>query len=252
MTAFTSEQRFLVTGAGSVIGRSCALLLNRQGATVIGLGRNADKLEATRGDCPAPERFFVCPFDLAKNAQQIPELIAGLRKEHGKLSGLCAAAGKFHMDSLRSFTLAASDEMNLINFQAPVLLAQNFSDRRNCIGAGASILFIAAFGGVLPQPGLLSYGAAKAALIAASKSLSKELGPRQIRVNAISPAIVRTPMTEGAYAGFMGYDVLAAEAPLYPLGLGEPADIAEMAVFLLSPAARWITGQNIIMDGGRF
>lgn len=252
MTGFTRGQVFLVTGAGSGIGRSCALLLNRLGATVIGLGRNANKLEAARGDCPMPERFFACPFDLAKNAQQIPELIAGLRKEHGKLSGMCSAAGTFHMDSLRSFTLAASDEMNLIHFQVPLLLAQHFSDRRNCVGAGASIVFIAALGGVVPQAGLLSYGAAKAALIAAGKSLSKELGQRQIRVNSISPAVVRTPFTEGAYTNFMGYDVLAAESPLYPLGIGEPTDIAEMAVFLLSSGARWITGQNIIMDGGRF
>lgn len=252
MTGFAGEQKFLVTGAGSGIGRACALQLIRRGASVIGLGRNADKLEETREGASAPERFTACPFDLAKNAHDIPALITGLCKEHGKLSGLCSAAGTFHMDSLRSFTLEASDELNLIHFQAPLLLAQNFSDRRNCVDAGASIVFIAALGGVFPQQGLLSYGAAKAALIAAGKSLSKELGPRKIRVNSISPALVRTPFTAEAYANFMGYDVLAAESPLYPLGIGAPADVAEMAVFLLSPEARWITGQNILMDGGRF
>lgn len=252
MISFNTEQKFLVTGAGSGIGKATVLLLNSLGATVIGLGRNAVKLEAVKNECTAPERYFTAPFDLAKNAPQIPDLLASLRKEHGKLSGLCSCAGKFHMDAMRNFQPAVSDDMNLVNFQAPVLLAKSFADRRNCIGEGASIVFIAAFGGVLPQPGLLSYGAAKAALIAASKSLSKELGPRKIRVNCISPAIVRTPMTEGDYSSFMGYDVLAVEAPLYPLGLGEPEDIASVAVFLLSPGSRWLTGQNLVLDGGRF
>lgn len=252
MISFNSEQKFLVTGAGSGIGKATALLLNSLGATVIGLGRGLEKLEAATGVAMAPERFFTVSFDLARDSQQIPDLLASLRKEHGKLAGLCSCAGKFHMDALRNFEKGVSDDMNLINFQAPILLAKNFADRRNNIGAGAAIVFIAAFGGVLPQPGLLSYGAAKAALIAASKSLSKELGQRKIRVNCISPAIVKTPMTEGDYTNFMGYDVLEAERPLYPLGLGEPEDIASVAVFLLSPASRWLTGQNLILDGGRF
>lgn len=251
MISFNDEQKFLVTGAGSGIGMATALLLNSLGATVIGLGRRQEKLEEARTKATRPECFFCQPFDLA-NISAIPDLLSELRKQHGKLTGLCAAAGKFHMDALRNFEKATSDDMNLVNFQAPVILAKNFADRRNNIGAGAAIVFIAAFGGVLPQPGLLSYGAAKAALIAAAKSLSKELGPRQIRVNCISPAIVKTPMTEGDYASFMGYDVLAAEAPLYPFGLGMPEDIASVAVFLLSPASRWVTGQNLILDGGRF
>lgn len=252
MIFFDADQKFLVTGAGSGIGKATALLLNSLGATVISLGRRLEKLESAKSEADAPERFFTVSFDLAKESPQMPDLLAALRKEHGKLTGLCSCAGKFHMDALRNFEQGVSSDMNLINFQAPILLAKNFADRRNNIGAGAAIVFIAAFGGVLPQPGLLSYGAAKAALIAAAKSLSKELGPRQIRVNCISPAIVKTPMTEGDYTNFMGYDVLEAERPLYPLGLGEPRDIASVAVFLLSAVSRWLTGQNLILDGGRF
>lgn len=252
MISFDESQKFLVTGAGSGIGRATALLLNSLGATVIGLGRGVVKLEACRQQAANPDHFFCAPFDLAENADDIPALLASLRKEHGKLTGLCASAGQFHMDAMRNFDRSVSDHMNLINFQAPILLAKNFADRRNCQGAGSAIVFIAAFGGVLPQPGLLSYGAAKAALIAGAKSLAKELGSRKIRVNCISPAIIRTPMTEGDYSAFMGYDVLAAEAPLYPLGLGEPEDIASAAVFLLSSASRWMTGQNLVLDGGRF
>ena len=251
MISFTDAQKFLVTGAGSGIGQAVALLLNKLGATVLGIGRNIDKLQATRESCENSGSFFPYALDLT-DLEAIPAFFKQVRNEHGKLAGMCSAAGTFYMDSLRNFSPAKSGEMNIIHFEAPLCVARNFSDRRNCMGEGASLVFIAALGGVLPQPGLLSYGAAKAALIAAAKSLARELGPRKIRVNSISPALVRTPFTEGAYAEFMGYDVLAAEEPLYPLGIGEPGDVAGMAVFLLSSASRWLTGQNIIMDGGRF
>jgi len=83
------------------------------------------------------------------------------------------------------------------------------------------------------------------------ESISKEIAPQRIRVNAIAPAIVRTPMGE-AYLSFLPDDVAQKEQAAYPLDIGEPEDVAGMAAFLLSDAGKWITGRTIIMDGGRY
>jgi NAD(P)-dependent dehydrogenase (short-subunit alcohol dehydrogenase family) len=134
-------------------------------------------------------------------------------------------------------------------FHAPLLLARGLLDRRNCL-PGASLVFIAAAAAVSPNKGQAVYGAAKAALVCAARCLSREVAPRGIRVNCISPGLVRTPMLEETLA-LLGEDFLETEEPLYPLGLGRPEDVAGLAAFLLSPSGRWVTGQNWILDGGR-
>ncbi len=95
------------------------------------------------------------------------------------------------------------------------------------------------------------YGSAKSALMTAATILSKEYGPQGIRVNSLAPALVRTPMGE-AYLEFLPPEAKEEECRLYPLGLGEPEDVASMAADLLSSRTRWITGQTIVMDGGRY
>lgn len=252
MISFSPEQLFLVTGATSGIGLATAHLLNSLGAAVVANGRDKDKLAKARESAANPDAFHPAAFDLMANIAEIPDFVSSLRQEYGKFSGFCSCAGIFQMDSLRTFQTDTADAMLAIHYKAPLLLAKTLADRRNNIGKGASIVFVAALGGVFFQAGLLSYGAAKAAMIGAAKSLGKELAPRGIRVNCVSPALVRTPMTEGDYAAFMGYDVIAEAEEKYPLGLGMPEDVAAAAVFLLSGKARWITGQNIILEGGAF
>ncbi len=252
MISFQREQLFLVTGASSGMGRATTLLLTELGASVAALGRSEAKLEAVRQASSCPEAVHIYPYDLTREPDDVTRLVNEIRERHGKLAGLCSCAGTMRMDSLRGYDRQQGTDMFTLHVAVPLLLARAVTDRRNCVGAGTSLVFIAALGGTVPQAGLLSYGAAKAALIAAAKSLSREVGSRQIRVNCVSPALVRTPMTERDYAGLMGYDVLAAEAPNYPLGVGEPEDVAAAAVFLLSDRARWISGRNLVLDGGRY
>ena len=94
------------------------------------------------------------------------------------------------------------------------------------------------------------YGAAKAALVTAARCLSKEIAPRGLRVNCISPGLVDTPMMR-ATVEQLGEEFLERERGAYPLGLGMPEDVAHLAAFLLSDKARWLTGQNILLSGGR-
>ena len=252
MISFSREQLFLVTGASSGIGRATALLLVSLGASVVAVGRDEQRLRETRDASAAPDAFHLYPRELLEDLQGIGAWVRGIREDHGKFSGLFSCAGAMYMDSLRDYNYENAQRTFSLHFHVPILLAQAIADRRNCIGAGTSLVFVSALGGVVPQAGLLTYGAAKAALISAAKNLSKELGKRKIRVNTISPALVKTPLTTKDYADFMGYDPLAVEAPQYPLGIGEPEEVAQAGIFLLSARASWITGQNIVLDGGRY
>jgi NAD(P)-dependent dehydrogenase (short-subunit alcohol dehydrogenase family) len=132
-----------------------------------------------------------------------------------------------------------------------MLLAKGFADRRNNIGPGSAMVFLTSTAAVTSPRATLAYASAKNALLAAAKCASRELASQGIRVNSIAPALVDTPMGKGT-AEAMGEESFAKEQAHYPFGMGRPEDVAALACFLLSGEARWITGQNIVMDGGRY
>lgn len=239
---FCKNEFYIVTGASSGIGRECALLLNKLGASVIAVGRNVDRLNKVR-DCALHSEYFYCfERDLSEDQDNLPAFVTFLKDQFGKLRGLCLCAGVPQILPLRMVNLKKITEVMKVNYIAPILLAKGFLDRRVNVGDGSAILAIASGGGVFPDPGSSSYDASKAALIAGMKSISKESARYGVRVNCISPALVDTPMAgEVARENALGK---------YPLGIGKPEDVANLAVFLLSNAARWITGQNYILDGG--
>ena len=248
--SFTAQEVVLVTGASSGIGARIAAMCVDRGATVLAVGRNRERLAAAREATTAPERWISLVKDLADAPETLPQWITGLSRTHGKLWGLVHCAGIAIMDTLRTFDLNQSREIFDINFNVPLLLSKGMADRR-VHSKGGAIVFLASVSGVYPEKGHLLYGAAKAALVAAAKSLSQEVAPAGLRVNCISPGIVDTPMEKAAEA-FMGPHYREDQLRQYPLGFGQPEDVAEMAVFLLSPRARWITGQNFILAGGRY
>ncbi len=247
---FTAEQKILVTGAGSGIGKAVALECVAQGATVLACARDAQRLEEARQASSAPERWISLQRDFLEDMEQIPAWVRGLGQTYGKLWGLAHAAGEGLMDSLQSYDLAVARRHFALNFHAPCLLAQGFCDRRVGLKGGA-LLFIASAAAVYPEKGHLIYGAAKAALVAAAKSISQEVAPRGLRVHCLSPGIVDTPMESRAEA-LMGPEYRSRQLQGYPLGFGKPEDVAHMAAFLLSEQAAWITGRNFVLDGGRY
>jgi NAD(P)-dependent dehydrogenase (short-subunit alcohol dehydrogenase family) len=103
--------------------------------------------------------------------------------------------------------------------------------------------------GVAGENGKTLYSMTKGALIAAVKSMSIELAPRKIRVNCISPGVVETPMSKSAVYS-KDEDSLNRTKSLHPLGIGHPEDVANACIFLLSDASKWITGTNLVIDGG--
>ena len=221
------------------------------GTTVIANGRNREKLEAVRKESEHPDAFHAEALDLLADMDALPLWIKELKERYGKLGGLVCCAGHAGIMPLRDYSRTVAGRLLDIHFHVPLLLAKGFADRRNNIGDGSSIVFISSAAALAREAGLAAYGGAKAALMAAAAVLSKELAPQKIRVNALAPAVVRTPMGE-EYLSFLSDEAQEKELASYPLGLGEPEDVAQMAAFLLSGAGKWITGQTIAMDGGRY
>ena len=248
--SFDADSVVLVTGASSGIGAAIALKLNALGAAVIANGTNVPRLEAVRERARHPDRFHLAPRDLLADIDQLASWVKELCARHGKLSGLAIAAGKTETIPFAAYERARALALFDLLFHVPLEIAKAAVDRRNCLPGRMKIVFIAAAASIAPNKGQIVYGAAKAALACAARCMSKELAPRGICVNCISPGLVRTAMFDETVA-LLGEDFLNQEAARYPLGIGDPEDIAGLAAFLLSPAARWMTGQNLLVDGGR-
>lgn len=246
---FFQGRRILVTGASSGIGKAVALRCNSLGATVIAVGRNRERLRTVKEQAECPAEFLIEARDLTLDMEALPGWVANLREEHGKLGGFVHSAGHTVTAPLRLFELSEAEKLFAIHFHAPMLLAKGFADRRNNIGSGASMVFLTAASVAHPPRALLAYTSAKSALLTAGRCLAGELAPQGIRVNCIGPGLVETPMSED-YGAMLGEEAFRAVRARYPLGLGRTEDVAALACFLLSEQARWITGQNIVMDGG--
>jgi len=235
-------KKILVTGASSGIGRSCAVEIARLGAQVIVSGRNSERLDETL-------RMLSGEGHLA--------VVADLSTEDGRtllLSALPVLDGVVHSAGVNKVLPAAFtgapdfEEINSVNAEAPIVLTTRLLKEKKIAG-NASIVFIASVSSVAGWTGLLSYAASKAALVGASRVLAVELGRRGVRVNCVSPGLVMTPMNESVEA-LRSEEARKEDLKRYPLGYGRPEDVAYSVAFLLSPASRWITGTNLVVDGG--
>lgn len=248
MIAFHFEQRFIVTGASSGIGESVALLLNELGASVIGVARNSERLEAMKAKAKYPENVFLEQKDLTENIEGLPAYVKVLKEKYGKFSGMAYCAGITDVTPLRGLDLNQIQKVFDIDFFAPIFMSKGIVDKRNNIGKGTAIVLISSSTGIIPVRGMVSYCGAKAALINSAKVIAKEYSAQGIRVNLVSPSDIATPMTQTGDIK----DFVETRKEIYPFGLGKPEDVANMIAFLLSDKAKWITGQNYVIDCGSF
>jgi len=238
MIKFDREQRIIVTGASSGIGECTALMLNELGATVIGIGRNTERLRQMQANCKYPENCFIETKDLAEDIEGLPAYVKSLKEKYGKFHGLALCAG---ISCVKPLQMLSFDEMKHLfdtNYFSSIFMAKGFADRRINNGAGSAIVAVSSISSSLCDRGHISYSGSKAALSASMKAMAKELVTSGIRVNVLSPAEVKTPMT---------MDSLDREK-LYPLGFGEVADVASFIAYLLSDKAKWIACQDYIIN----
>lgn len=231
-------ENILVTGATSGLGRQIALDLANAGATVFAIGRREAALtelctEAGAGIVP-------CACDVTDTAA-ISSAIAEFVKLHGKLKGLVHAAGTRPSTVLKGWSDTDARTAMDTSFWAGMHLVQQVSKRRNSLDGASFVLFssIAAKAG---EKGMFAYSATKAAVSAATRSLAKELSRGQ-RINTVCPGRVLTPMT----APYMDNHAVIDK---HLLGLGTKEDVAGAVLYLLSDAARWVTGTDLVIDGG--
>jgi len=239
-------QAILVTGASSGIGRATAIVLSRLGARLWLVGRNVDRLEATRQALTVAEHICV-PFDL-NVFEEIPIWLQNLAAKHGRLDGLVNCAGVHNLTPLKTMGTSQVESLWRINVSAGLWLLKGFR-HRTVNNAGGSVVLVSSVAGLVGQAAISAYAASKGAIIAMTKSAALELVHDNIRVNCLAPGFVQTEMTIGLSA-ILTRDNLELIQQAHPLGLGQPEDVAHAAAFLLSSAARWITGSVLVVDGG--
>ncbi len=240
------NKTILVTGASNGIGRVTVELLAKLGARVVLVARNQELLKDIVKSLPGAGHI-VCPFDLSQ-VNEIGAFIAKISSEYGLLDGLVHAAGIHMAKPLRMLSAENLEDIFRVNVTAGIMLAKAF--RQKTVSARpASIVFISSVVALVGQPAVSAYAMSKGAICAATKSLAAELAPEQIRVNAVLPGVVMTSMTQNLFDK-MGAEQIELIKKAHPLGLGQPLDVANMIAFLLSDAAKWITGTDMIVDGG--
>jgi NAD(P)-dependent dehydrogenase (short-subunit alcohol dehydrogenase family) len=239
------EKRYIITGASSGIGRSIALAVSSMGGETILIGRNRNKLEETASCCQSPTHVF--PFDLS-NIDTVAELPSDIAEQYGPISGLVHSAGIYQLAPLRALRSKNVIQMFEINALAGVLLVKGLLQPA-CFVAPASVVFISSVAGHVGEPGALAYGMSKGAVEQAVKTLSLELRSNNIRVNAIAPSMIETPMIQKELSKLSDEQRETLIASM-PGGIGQPEDVAWAAVYLLSDASRMINGISLLVDNG--
>ena len=231
----------LVTGASSGIGQATAIACAQMGADVVITGRDAGRLQATNNLMGEAKTQIVADLIIQEDVEK---LVAALPP----LDGAVLCAGNSTTLPLQFGTREKFDDMFDVNFFAPVELLR-LMYKKKVLQKGASVVLIASIGGTHSfMPGNGVYGASKAALNSVMKYAAREYASRKVRVNSICPGMVDTPLI---HRGTITEEQLAEDAKRYPLGrYGQPEDIANGAIYLLSDASSWLTGHDLVIDGG--
>ncbi len=243
-----SDKRFLITGASSGIGAAIALELNALGAEIVAIARDSKKLESKRDLATYKERFIPISKDISEYVS-LDKWALNLAKEYGSFDGAVLSAGLQQIAPISSvLSVESATAIFNVNYFGNLQILKGLLDKRAKSVSGASFVWISSNASVKAQKGLSNYSATKAGVNAAVKSIALEIAPKY-RINAISPGFVKTEMIE-SWSKIYDKEYIEAMDKAYPLGIGEVGDITPLVCFLLSESSRWITGQNIIIDGG--
>lgn len=241
----------IVTGASSGIGRATALKLAAAGATLVAVGRDQAALDAVCAEIRARAgRADAVVMDVTHPTAPAT-IVSGVLSRLGRIDVLVNAAGVIASAGIRETTDDAFDAMMDLNLRATFRLMREAVPA--LVETKGAVVNLSSVAGTRAFPGLLSYCVSKAAVDQLTRCAALDLAASGVRVNAVNPGVVvtnlhrRGGMDEARYAAFLEHSKVT-----HPLGrAGNPEEVADLITFLASPAAGWITGETISIDGGR-
>lgn len=239
-------KRVLISGASSGIGRACAVVCSSLGAWIVAMGRNEERLAETMALLQGfGHQSLLCDIG---NSDELQVGFASLTVD-GPYTGFIHSAGLERTNPLKTIDVDEFTEMFRINVAAGIEISRLISRPGSYDKNGTCHIFISSVSGVFGEKGKIEYSSTKAALIGAVKAMARELGPKGIRVNCVSPGMVETPMLQNMFSSLPEASVKTIETR-HLMGIPKPEDIADLCVFLLSDLGKRITGENIIIDSG--
>lgn len=245
---FSLENKtIIVTGASSGIGRQCAIDCSKMGAKIVAVARNQERLNETLAMLEGEDHRSYA-FDFS-NSDGIADLASTIVAECGRVSGMIYAAGIEKTMPFKLLKPADYTSIFNVNTIGALEMAKHVSSTKNCNKEGGSIVLIASITATISRGGTAAYTASKGALVSTARVMATELANRKIRVNCISPGTVMTPLMQN-YLSKLSEEDYKKRISGFPLGIGETTDVSNACVYLMSDASRWVTGQNLIIDGG--
>ena len=237
----------VVTGGSRGIGRATSLILAKQGATVVACARNAEKLAALASE--AADRRFpgkIVPRALdVTHGDAVEKWVDDVASDFGRLDILVNNAGITRDTLVMSMSDQQFDEVIDTNLRGVFLMTRAVS-KHMIRGRWGRIINITSISGIMGNPGQANYAASKAGVIGFTKAVAKELAKRGVTVNAVAPGFIKTDMTS-----VLPDKVKEGVLQLIPVQrMGEPEEVAAAIAFLASPAAGYINGQVLVVDGG--
>lgn len=240
---------FLVTGASSGMGKQVCITLSKLGARVVLVARNEKRLQETLNLMDSPEIHLIESFDLS-NLDKIEDMVRRTSSKIGKFDGFCHCAGLGTMKPLLATTPEFMEEMMTVNLYSFIEITRCITKKKFC-NANMNIVAISSAASIRGDKAKSAYCSTKGALDSAVQALAAELGSiKKIRVNSVNPGWVNTEMFK-EYIEAVGNEKIKEIEERQFMGVSEPSDIANVIAFLLSDASCVITGQSILVDGGR-
>jgi predicted outer membrane repeat protein len=233
-----SDKRVLVTGVSSAIGAEIAHTILRLGGTVVGTYRTSDSVLLEQ--LSMQDGFESFHWDVFAE----PHFLEG---QQG-FDAWVHCIGAINPQPIKYLNKEGSEGLFKVNYFSASRMASLLL-KQNLLLPKASVVFLSSVSSHYPYRGGAIYASSKAALETFAKALALELSSKQIRVNTLVCGLVRSPMFDASKASYSTTEIEAMEAK-YPLGIGTPSDVAKPCAFLLSDYAAWISGAQLLLDGG--
>lgn len=241
----------LVTGATSGIGRACAVMMAREGAIVVAIGRNESELSSVRDEARNLDGTIKTHLADVTETSQVDRLVTDTVESLGRIDVLVNCAGIIKSGTIENTSLDEWDKMLNVNLRSVFYIIQRCMPHLE--GVKGNIVNVSSVTGTRAFPGVLAYCVSKAGIDQLTRCVALEMAARSVRVNAVNPGVVETNLHKRGGMSSDDYEkFLANAANTHPIGrAGQPEEVAELICFLASDKAKWITGVTYAIDGGR-